>query len=84
MDSREKVELYLRESAAQAAPGNPLMAALPAMLPMVLGTLPEDPAVLDEALVNYAAVMLYLRSDGAEPVHVAAGEPEPEPDEVAT
>jgi hypothetical protein len=76
--SREKIDHYMRESATALA-GDSLGAAAVAMLPMFLARLPEDPDVLDELLVRYAALLLHLRSDGAAPVHLAAGEP-PEPE----
>lgn len=71
--SREKVPAYLRET-AQGATDNPMAAAGVALLPMVLATLPEDHEVLDQVLLHYAAILLALRSDDADAVHVAWGE----------
>jgi hypothetical protein len=70
--SREKVEGYMRQ-AAQVVAGDGLGAAAVAMLPMILSRLPEDPDVLDELLVRYAALLLHLRSDGTAELHIAAG-----------
>lgn len=81
MNSREKVEAYLRQMAADAPRDNPIAAAAPAMLPMVLGSLPDDSDVLDEVLMHYAATLLALRSDGAEAMHVAYGEADAELEE---
>jgi hypothetical protein len=80
--SREKVEAYLRESAEQAG-GDMLGASAAALMPMALGRLPEDPAVLDELLLHYAALLLHLRSDGAAALCIARLGDDGEPQEPA-
>jgi hypothetical protein len=69
-DSRTKVEAALRH-AAQEAGGDTMGAAAAAMLPMALSRLPEDPEVLDEVLLRYAALLLDLRSDTAAALCIA-------------
>lgn len=80
MDSHTKI-IAAADQWAAAAAGDPLAATLAAFKPLAIQQLPSDPAVLDDALEQYAHLMLELRSDDAPKLAIYAA-PDPTPAEV--